>query len=116
VPKSSSDQEQGFYHWWPRKGTTEWIQYEFPEPKTVQSVAVYWFDDTGRGECRLPKSWRVLYRDGDVWKPVENTTDYTITLDAFDRVHFKPVTTDALRLEMTFQENFSGGIQEWVVE
>ncbi len=116
VPKSSSDQEQGFYHWWPRKGTTEWIQYEFPEPKTVRSVAVYWFDDTGRGECRLPKFWRVLYRDGDVWKPVENTTDYTITLDAFDRVHFKPVTTDALRLEMTFQENFSGGIQEWVVE
>ena len=116
VPKSSGDQEQGFYHWWPRKGTTEWIQYDFKAPATVSSVAVYWFDDTGRGECRIPKSWRVLYRDAETWKPVEPVGEYTTTRDAFDRVRFKPVTTDALRLEMIFQDNYSSGIQEWVVE
>ena len=116
VPKSSNDHEKGFLHWWPHKGTTEWIQYDFKEPAEVANVAVYWFDDTGTGECRVPKSWRVLYRDGDQWKPVENFSDYNVTKDDFDRVSFLPVKTDALRLEVTFSEGDSSGVHEWIVE
>ena len=116
IPNSSGDHEQGFFHWWPRMGTTEWIQYEFVGTKTVSAVSVYWFDDTGRGECRIPRSWKVLYRDGSAWKPVNNLIPYPVTRDAFDRVGFEPVTTDALRLEVTFRKNVSAGIQEWVVE
>ena len=116
VPASSGDGEQGYFHWWPHKGTTEWIQYDFGGKKEVSETSVYWFDDTGRGECRIPKSWKVLYRDGDTWKPVENAAAVTTTRDAFDRVSFVPVTTDALRLEIAFQENVSSGIQEWTVQ
>jgi hypothetical protein len=115
VPASSGDAEQGYVHWWPHKGVTEWIQYDFNGKKEVSETAVYWFDDTGRGECRIPKAWNILYRDGDTWKPVEAAA-YTITLDAFDRVRFTPVATEALRLEITFQENVSSGIQEWTVQ
>jgi hypothetical protein len=46
--------------WWPRKGTTEWVQYDFDQPRQVSSVAVYWFDDTPGGGCGLPRRWRVL--------------------------------------------------------
>ncbi len=116
IPNSSGDHEQGFFHWWPRMGTTEWIQYDFVGTKTVSAVSVYWFDDTGRGECRIPRSWKVLYRDGSAWKPVNNLIPYPVTRDAFDRVGFEPVTTGALRLEVTFRENVSAGIQEWIVE
>jgi hypothetical protein len=35
-------------------------------------VEVYWFDDTGRGEVGVPQSSRILYQDGDQWRPVEN--------------------------------------------
>ena len=60
------------FHWWPKKSTTEWGEYTFAKPVTISDTAVYWFDDTGEGECRVPVAWRVLYKDGSEWKPVAN--------------------------------------------
>ena len=40
------------------------------EAVTLKGSKVYWFDDTGRGACRLPASWQIEYRDGEAWKPV----------------------------------------------
>lgn len=116
IPDRSGDPSKGFLHFWPHKGTVEWVQYDFAEPADVSGSSVYWFDDTGFGECRVPKSWRLLYKDGDEFVPVQNFSDYKVTLDDFDIVSFSPVLTSSLRLEMTFQEGFSGGIQEWIVE
>ena len=115
IPRSSGDHEKGFLHWWPHKGTTEWLQYDFKKAAEVSSVSVYWFDDTGRGECRIPKSWKILYKDGDQWKPVDNFTDYSPAIDKLNTITFIPVKTDALRLEIKFQNNFSSGVQEWIV-
>ena len=78
-------------------------------------TSVYWFDDTGEGECRVPKSWRVLYRDGAEWKPVENAAAYTNEKDRYNSISFKPVSTTGLRLEVTLQPEWSAGIQEWKV-
>jgi uncharacterized protein len=114
-PRSSSDESQGFFHWWPRKGTTEWVQYAFTGPTTVNSVDVYWFDDTGRGECRPPLSWRILFRDGDHWTPVTAGGPYGVEKNSYNRVEISPVTTDALRLEVTLQPHWSAGIQQWRV-
>jgi DUF1680 family protein len=111
-PASSSD-ATSYFDWWPRKGTTEWVEYAFEKPATVSETEVYWFDDTGRGEVRVPKSWRVLYRDGAEWKPVENAEPYSVEKDRYNRVTFKPVTTGGLRLEVTSQTTWSAGIQEW---
>ena len=115
-PRSSQDAAAGFFHWWPKKGTTEWIQYDFETPSRVSAVAVYWLDDTGTGEVRAPASWRVLYKDGEDWKPVEAAPAYGVELDRFNRVAFQPVTTSALRLEVGLQPQWSAGIQEWKVE
>jgi uncharacterized protein len=115
-PRSSKDPSSGFFHWWPKKGTTEWIQYDFEKAAAVSAVEVYWVDDTGSGEVRAPASWRVLYQDGAEWKPVTPRTPCAVDLDRFNRVSFEPVTTAALRLEVTLQPQWSAGIQEWKVE
>ena len=61
--------------WWDHKGTTEWLSYRFPKARKIDGCAVYWFDDTGVGACRVPAEWRLLWRDGDEWKPVKLTGD-----------------------------------------
>jgi DUF1680 family protein len=112
-PRSSRDGTSSFFHWWPEKGSTEWVAYEFDAPTSVSEVEVYWLDDTGSGECRLPASWRVLYRDGEDWKPVQAAGPYGVAKDAYNKVAFQPVTTSALRLEVTLPPQWSAGIQEW---
>ena len=116
VPSSSYDQSEGFFHWWPHKGTTEWLEYAFPHPSSVSEATVYWYDDTGHGEVRVPASWRILYKDGGEWKPVTALSPYGVAKDAPNRVQFSKVTTSALRLEATLQPESSGGVLEWNVQ
>ena len=59
-------------------GHAEWVECAFARPATVSEVEVYWFDDTGHGEVRVPASWRVLYKDGDAWKPVDGREPYGV--------------------------------------
>ena len=113
-PRNSAD-STSYFDWWPRKGTTEWVEYAMPKPSTVSESQVYWFDDTGRGEVRVPQSWRILYKDADEWKPVEPLSAYGTARDQFNKVTFKPVTTSGLRLEVTMQPGWSAGVQEWTI-
>ncbi len=115
-PKNSNDHSNRFFHWWPRKGTLEWVQYVFKQPEEVSVAEVYWFDDTGRGECRAPKSWRILYRDGRQWRPVYTTDAYGVEKDKYNKVTFETVKTDALRLEVQLPDKFSAGMHEWRVK
>jgi DUF1680 family protein len=118
LPESSGDHGIPRMTWWPRTGSTEWVQYDFSNPRTVSRARVYWFDDSGRGRCRTPEAWRLLVRDGQAWKPVELTAGqrYGTALDAENSVTFRPVTTAALRLEVKLRPGFSGGILEWRVD
>jgi hypothetical protein len=115
LPESSIDHEVPFYHCWPHKGTKEWIQYDFPRELEVSAVEVYWFDDTGIGECRPPSLWSILYRKGGEWLPVYTTESYGVQKDVFNRVVFKTIRTPALRLEFQSQEQFAAAIHEWRV-
>ncbi len=115
-PKSSGDHANRFLHWWPHKGTKEWVQYDFAKLAKVGAVEVYWFDDTGVGECRLPASWQLFYRSGGEWKPVEHPGGFGCAADQYNRTTFDPVETDGLRLEVQLQERFSAGIHEWRVD
>jgi len=129
TPARSADTSHGLFVWDDRLGTTEWIQYEFPEATTIRSSAVYWYDRFGTAQ-RLPKAWRLLYRDGDQWQPVANQDPYGLATDTFNTTRFTPVKTDALRLEVDLQDGFldpylaipsskpgkfSAGILEWTV-
>ena len=114
-PKNSIDHDIPRFTWWDHRGTTEWVQYDFAQPTTVSRIDVYWFDDTGRGSCRVPQSWKLLYRDGDRWKPVETSSEFSTDKDRFIQLDFTPVKTEALRIDVQLQPGFSGGILEWQV-
>jgi uncharacterized protein len=114
-PRGSND-PTFYFDWWPAKGTTEWVEYAFKAPATVSSAEVYWFDDTGRGEVRVPQSWRLLYKDGSTWKPVDAKGSYGVEKDRYNGIAFAPVATSGLRLEVTLQPQWSAGIQEWKVK
>jgi hypothetical protein len=117
VPTSSNDHSIARFTWWPRNNSIEWVQYNFKQPRAVSRSEVYWFDDfaTGGG-CRVPRSWKLLYKDGDAWKPVANASGYGVQKDRFNSVTFDEVTTSALRLEVWLQDDYSGGILEWRVK
>jgi hypothetical protein len=116
VPAASND-TSWYFDWWPiRDSRLEWAEMTFATPSTVSEASIFWFDDTGRGEIRVPASWRLLYRDGASWKPVETTDPYGVAKDRFNRISFTPVTTPALRLEVNMQPTFSAGLQEWSVK
>ena len=115
-PKNSNDHDIPRLTWWPHRGTEEWLQYDLGKAQTVAAVAVYWFDDTGVGQCRVPQAWKLLYRDGEDWKPVAGAADLGVAKDRFNRVTFPPVTTTGLRLAVQLQPQFSSGVLEWKVE
>jgi DUF1680 family protein len=105
------------FDFWPHKGGQEWIQYEFDSPTKVSEVTVRWFDDTGRGQCRIPSSWRLLYRAEDgTWKPADGVSAYGVAKDQPNRTTFNPVSTRMLRIELTLQPNWSAGLWRWDVK
>lgn len=117
LPVNSADSSGRQLDFWPHSGTTEWVQFEWDRPQEISSVKVYWFDDTGRGACRLPKSWRVLQREpGGEFRPVKTGGSYGTEKDRFNRVEFDPVKTSAIKLEVVLQDKWSAGIQEVVIE
>jgi uncharacterized protein len=127
----TSDDSSSYFDWWPRNGCVagappaagqrpcsngEWIEMTFAKPSTVSETQVYWFDDTGRGGVRVPRSWRLLYKDGADWKPVQASGEFGVAKDQYNVVRFTPVTTGALRLELVMQPSVSAGVQEWKVK
>jgi hypothetical protein len=132
---ASSDDPTAYFDWWPRNGcgagqptgtpqnaqqprcsAGEWIEMTFAKPSSVSEAQVYWFDDTGHGGVRVPQSWRLLYKEGDTWKPVAASGEFGVARNRYNVVHFTPVTTAALRLELVMQPNVSAGVQEWIVK
>ena len=117
VPRDENDRSVPYTHWWPKQNSTEWIVYDLPGERTVQSATVYWYDDGPWGGCRVPRAWRILYRDAQgKWMPVSGADAYPIAKGAPCTVHFTPVITSALRLEVTLPADNSAGLFEWSVQ
>ena len=68
------------------------------------------------GACRLPASWKILYRNGDEWKPIAHKTPYEVEKDKYCKVVFEKVKTGGLRLEVQLPKEFAAGIHEWRVK
>jgi DUF1680 family protein len=115
-PENSNDHSIVYYHWWPKKDTVQWVQYDFKKPTSVSSSRVYWFDDGPEGGCRIPAEWKLFYRSNGSWMPVNNKTPYAVRKDQYSSVNFEKIETDALRMEITLPKEFASGIMEWTVE
>lgn len=117
VPNGPDDRSVPYCHWWPKKNSTEWVTYTFPEAKEVSTSTVYWYDDQPWGGCRVPDSWQIYYQDADGdWQPVANADAYPTAKGAPCTVHFAPVTTKGVKLEFRQPEDASCGIFEWSVK
>lgn len=117
VPADENDRSMPYFHWWPKQGTTEWITYSFQEPKQVSSATVYWYDDQPWGGCKIPESWNIEYQDAQgQWQPVPDTDAYPVKKGQACTVHFAPVKTKVLRLNVKQPEKFSCGLFEWSVK
>ena len=115
-PVSSATHPGELCHWWPHFGTSEWVSYQWADPKSVSSAKVYWFNDSKHGGgCNLPVSWNLEYLDGSTWKPVVTRSTYDVAEDRWCTVEFAPVKTKALRLNLRLQKGFAAGIHEWKV-
>jgi hypothetical protein len=126
---ASDHRETPRFAWADTKGGSGWIEYQWTEPRELSRTSVHWAVDRRaqvywgkriRGaDLALPKSWRILYRDGGSWKPVEPLSPegdpYTLRLDLPNQVRFEPVDTTALRLEVEFADSPSA-VQEWKVD
>ncbi len=116
LPIDSKDTNYPYMHWWPRKNSTEYVQYDFPKAQSVSESSVYWFDDGPWGGCRVPASYKIYYREGDRWLPVKNIDPYTISKDKTNKLRFEKVSTNALKLELVLPADNSSGIHEWSVQ
>lgn len=117
VPADENDRTIPYYHWWPKEGTTEWIVYEFPEKTEVSSSTVYWYDDAPWGSCRLPRSWKVYYKnEAGEWTPVPEADAYLVSKGNPNTVHFTPVSTSAVKLEVVLPEKYAAGMYEWEIQ
>lgn len=115
VPEGSNPNSPKQLHFWSHKGGTEWVQYSFAKPVTASSTRVYWFDDSGRGECRVPKAWRLEAKINGDWMPVQlaDHEKFGLTLNAWNDVKFKAVTSQEFRLMIDQQDKWASGIHEW---
>ncbi len=112
-PKSSSEAANRLMHFWPHKGGSEWVAYTWEKPISVSSVKLYWFDDTGRGECRMPENWHIEALEGDSWVPIHAT--YPVVKDQWCEAKFPSIKTKALRLVVTQKAGWASGIRQWKI-
>lgn len=115
-PADSKDTNYPYLHWWPKKNSTEFVEYDFDASHTVSESKVYWFDDGPWGGCRIPASYKIYYKKGNEWVAVKNTSSYDVAKDKFNAVTFEPVYTTALKMEVQLPTDNSTGIHEWAVK
>ena len=85
---------------------------DFAKPEEVSELSIYWFDDTGVGECRVPTSWKVFYKEGEKWPAVYTVDKYGVEKDKYNSVIFETVRTQSIKIEIQSQKDFAGGIHE----
>lgn len=113
LPSSSNDESIPRFTFWPHKGTREWVQFVFNSPKEICRVEAYWFDDTGKGKCRVPASWSVQWRGaGDTsWREIR--AEGPVSKDGFCAIDFpKGAVPKVVRINIQLQKDYSAGLLE----
>jgi DUF1680 family protein len=111
-PRASRDRRRGSYGNWNRT-STQWVQYDWPQPISTNKIDVYWWAD-GQG-IGLPKASRLKYWDGEKFLDVASADGLGVDGNRFNTTTFDEVATSRLRLEIDSDDPLSTGILEWRV-
>jgi len=115
-PKKSSDQKLPRWTSLPYKNRRGDISIDFPETRKLESVSVYWYEDTTGEKVRLPRDWWVEYKNDDgEWRHMKKyiTDFYGLKKDTFNMVRpEKPLTCDAIRICVLPTVEYCMGIHE----
>jgi Glycosyl hydrolases family 43 len=86
---------------WSRNNPAQqWSLYQWDAPVTINASSIHFWGDHAAGAgigVAPPQRWRLEYWTESGWEPVRNSTPYTATLHADNRVEFTPITTRCLR-------------------
>ncbi len=93
--------------------TSQWYQYDWASPVTIDEVAVYWYNFDNL--VKLPQAYNLKYWDGEEFVPVKEASGLGLVNDQYNNTSFNEVTTTKLRLEVDSVDRFSGNILEWQV-
>ncbi len=130
LPCASNDQAIPRLTFLPNTGTKEWIQADFNEERVVNSISIYWSDDSSRyvhaptgpftssisnTSCQLPQSWRLLHKYRGEWKEIVVSKPEEVCANRFNSINFPSLRTKSLRLEVELKKNASAGVLEWVI-
>ena len=106
--------------WTPHNPASQWIQYEWAKPVTLDGSRIMFWSDHRQGAnigVAPPAAWHLEYRSGDEWRPVANASGYPTTMGSFVDVKFDRVTTRCLRAVFDAsgdgQQHAGVAVQEW---
>lgn len=97
--------------WEPVTGTEEWAIFRFDEPQRVGAIDIYWLDDAGQGNARVPERWSIDTEDMDgSWTPVRHASAFGTEKDTTNRTTFMPTLTHAVRINVKLKDGHSAAI------
>jgi len=86
--------------WTPHNPTSQWIQYEWAKPVTLNGSRIHFWADhpQGAGEgVAPPAAWHLEFWNGTQWLPVAHPSGYATATESFVDMRFDSVTTRCLR-------------------
>lgn len=111
-PTSSTRLSDPYYkvygNWDGSSGKTNWVEYDWTAPYTLDSLRVYWFSDGGG--LLAPTSTEVQYDENGTWVSLG---EIGAALDVFNVMNVNQITTTKIRLSMA--SSVSTGISEFEV-
>jgi len=106
--------------WRPDNPPTQWIEYTWPAPVTLNGSRIYFWADHPAGSnegVAAPATWQLEYFANGEWKPVPHPSHYGTATEQWVTVNFDPIQTAKLRA--TFKASGSDGhyaalaVEEW---
>ena len=116
IPKISNDQDVPHWSSLPFTNRRQDVNFTFSGKKAVESISIYWYEDTATEKVLLPREWWVDYQDGsDEWKRMElaEGSAYGMDKDQFNSVKpAKAFKATALRIVTLPVQHHCQGIHE----
>ncbi len=111
-PTSSRDKSHGVWHnWLGDNGSDAWVQYTWETPVTIYQSNAYYFTD---GNFVPKEVWYEYLDSNGEWRPMTNVEGCGTALNQYNETTFDPVTTTAIRMNMT-PKTLGCGVIEWQV-